>query len=76
LVPWRPLEEFHSDPRYDGDLHRADLAWARHAAAMGLSGGEIRAAILEARDLAKKGSAKRQHEYAERTAVKALWQTK
>jgi hypothetical protein len=36
LVPLRPLEEFHSDPRYGGDLHRADLAWARHAAAMGL----------------------------------------
>ena len=43
---------------------------------MGLSAGEIRAAILEARDLAKKGSAQRQHEYAERTAGKALWQTK
>jgi RepB DNA-primase from phage plasmid len=34
LVPLRPLEEFHSDPRYGGDLHRADLAWARHAASM------------------------------------------
>jgi hypothetical protein len=35
---------------------------------------EIRAAIMEARDLAKKGSAKRQREYAERTAGKALKQ--
>jgi hypothetical protein len=76
LVPLRALEEFHSDPRYGGDLHRADLAWARHAAAMGLSAGEIRAAILEARDLAKKGSLSRQREYAARTAGKALWQTK
>jgi hypothetical protein len=41
-----------------------------------LTAGEIRAAILEARDLAKKGSARRQHEYAERTAGKALEQTK
>jgi RepB DNA-primase from phage plasmid len=68
LPPLGLLEEFHSDPRYGGDLHRADLAWARHAAAMGLTAGEIRAAILEARDLAKKGSVRRQYEDAERTA--------
>ncbi len=52
----KSLMEFHHDPRYGGDLHRADLAWARHAAAMGLSKSEIRAAIMEARDLAKKSS--------------------
>jgi hypothetical protein len=69
-----PLAEFHSDARYDGDLHRADLAWARHAAGMGLSASEIRATIMETRDLAKKGSAKRQREYAERTAGKAVRQ--
>jgi hypothetical protein len=72
--PVRPLTEFHSDARYAGDLHRADMAWARHAAGMGLSATEIRAAILEARDLAKKGSDKRQREYAERTAGKAVRQ--
>jgi hypothetical protein len=72
--PLRLLAEFHNDPRYGGDLHRADLAWARHAAAMGLSAYEIRAAIMEARDLAKKGSIRRQREYAERTAYKALRQ--
>ena len=71
LPPLKPLAEFHNDPRYGGDLHRADLAWARHAAAMGLSASEIRAAIMEARDLAKKGSTRRQREYAERTAAKA-----
>jgi RepB DNA-primase from phage plasmid len=75
LPPIKPLAEFHDDPRYDEDLHRADLAWARHAAAMGLSDSEIRAAIMEARDLAKKGSIKRQREYAERTAGKAMKQT-
>ena len=70
----KPLEEFHRDPRYGGDLHRADMAWARHAAGMGLSAGEIRAAIMQARDLSKKGNLKRQREYAERTAGKAVRQ--
>jgi hypothetical protein len=74
LPPIKPLARFHSDVRYDGDLHRADLAWARHAADMGLSASEIRATIMEARDLAKKGSIKRQREYAERTAGKATRQ--
>jgi hypothetical protein len=31
----KPLEEFHADPTYAGDLHRADMAWARHAAGRG-----------------------------------------
>ena len=72
--PLRPLDELHRDPRYRGDLHRTDMAWARHAAAMGLSAGEIRAAIMQTRDLAKKGSPQRQREYAERTAGKAVRQ--
>ena len=67
MPPLRSLAEFHNDPRYGGDLHRADLAWARHAASMRLSESEICATIMEARDLAKKGNAKRQREYAERT---------
>jgi hypothetical protein len=71
LPPLKPIAEFHNDIRYDGDLHRADLGWARHAAAMGLSASEIRAAIMDGRDLAKKGSTRRQREYAERTAAKA-----
>jgi DNA primase RepB-like protein len=74
LSPLRAPADFHRDPRYGGDLHRADLAWARHAAEMGLSASEIRTAIMEARDLAKKGSPSRQREYAERTASKALRQ--
>ena len=68
----RSLAEFHRDPRYAGDLHRADMAWARHAAAMGLSAAEIRAELMRARDLSKKGNLKRQREYAERTAGKAV----
>jgi len=72
--PLRPLAEFHRDPRYSGDLHRADMAWARHAASMGLSAAEIGRAIKQARDLSKKGNLKRQHEYIERTANKAVRQ--
>src|SRR5712692_9953390 len=26
-VDLKPPEAFHADPRYGGDLHRADLAW-------------------------------------------------
>jgi hypothetical protein len=70
----RALADFYLDPRYGGDLHRADLAWARHAADMGLTASKIRSAIMEARDLAKKGSPSRQRKYAERTASKALRQ--
>jgi hypothetical protein len=74
LSPLLAPADFHRDPRYSGDLHRADLAWARRAAEMGLTASEIRTAIMEARDLAKKGSPSRQREYAERTASKALRQ--
>jgi hypothetical protein len=67
----RALKEFHDDPRYAGDLHRADLAWANHAAAAGLSAAEIEDYLLRERDLSKKGNAERQREYARRTAEKA-----
>jgi hypothetical protein len=70
----KPLAEFHTDPRYASDLHRADMAWARHAAATGLSASEIRSEILRGRDLSKKGDPRRQREYAERTAGKAVRQ--
>jgi hypothetical protein len=50
------------------------MAWARYAAATGLSAGEIRAEILRGRDLAKKGDVKRQRDYAARTADKAVRQ--
>ena len=70
--PVRPLAEFHRNPRYDGDLHRADMAWALHAASRGLSEQQIRDEILHARDLSKKGRIQRQVSYAERTAIKAL----
>jgi hypothetical protein len=68
----KSLRAFHEDPRYGGDLHRADLAWAIYAASRGGSQQEIREAILYGRDLSKKGRLARQHDYAERTAIKAL----
>jgi DNA primase RepB-like protein len=68
----RPLSEFHRDPRYGCDLHRADMAWALHAASRGLPEQQIRDEILHARDLSKKGGAARQLDYAQRTAIKAL----
>ena len=68
----RPLAEFHGDPRYDVDMHRADMAWAVHAASRGLPKEQIRDEILNARDLSKKGTPRRQFDYAQRTAIKAL----
>jgi len=68
----RPLTEFQRDPRYRGDLHRADMAWALHAASRGFAEQQIRDEILHARDLSKKGGAARQLDYARRTAIKAL----
>ncbi|MGH7840939.1 MAG: DNA-primase RepB domain-containing protein [Candidatus Binataceae bacterium] len=67
----RPLAEFHADPRYCGDLHRADMAWALHSASRGLTEEQIRNEILDARDLSKKGQSARQRDYAKRTAIKA-----
>jgi hypothetical protein len=70
--PGRSLLEFHRDPRYVGDLHRADLAWAASAALRGVSADEIKAALLAGRDLSKKGSMTRQLAYVERTVLKAM----
>lgn len=70
----KPLEQFHGDPVYGGDLHRADMAWAKHAAGCGLTLEQIKEKLLNGRDLSKKGNSKRQLEYAERTARKALEQ--
>ena len=66
------LYEFHRDPKYGGDLHRADMAWADYAASRGMAAEEIEREILRARDLSKKGQRRRQIAYAERTAIKAL----
>jgi hypothetical protein len=46
----------------------------RHAARCGLTLEQIKTELLDGRDLGKKGSRKRQVEYAERTARKAIEQ--
>jgi hypothetical protein len=68
----RSLNDFHRDPKYGSDLHRADMAWADYAASRGMAAEEIEREILRARDLSKKGQRRRQIAYAERTAIKAL----
>jgi hypothetical protein len=68
----KALKEFHDDTIYAGDLHRADMAWAKHAAGCGLTLEQIKAELLNGRDLSKKGDHKRQVEYVTRTAEKAL----
>jgi hypothetical protein len=71
-VRLKPLKEFHDDAVYAGDLHRADLAWAKHAAGCGITLEQIGDELLNGRDLSKKGSRKRQIEYVMRTTEKAL----
>ncbi len=43
----RPPEEFHADPTYAGHLHRAGMAWAKHAARCGRTMEEIKDELLE-----------------------------
>ncbi len=49
----KALKEFHDDAIYAGDLHRADMAWAKHAAGCGLTLEQIKAELLNGRDLSK-----------------------
>jgi hypothetical protein len=71
-VELKALKEFHDNAIYAGDLHRADMAWAKHAASCGMTLEKIRDELLNGRDLSKKGSRKRQVEYVMRTTKKAL----
>ncbi|WP_193189025.1 DNA-primase RepB domain-containing protein [Nisaea sediminum] len=66
------IATFHTSPQYQGDLHRADFAYALAASATGETVEMIADAILGARDLAHKGDTHRQQEYARRTAEKAV----
>ena len=68
----RSITSFHADSRYGGDLHRADMAWALHAAARALSREQIEHEILNGRDLSKKGPPLRRLAYAMRTASRAI----
>jgi hypothetical protein len=42
----KPLQEFHAAPVYGGDLHRADMACARHAGGRGLTMKQIKGELL------------------------------
>jgi hypothetical protein len=63
----KPIAAFHAHPRYEGDLHRADLGWAIHALSNGVRSNEAERTILTARDLRHKGSRREQERYAART---------
>jgi hypothetical protein len=63
---------FHERAKYEGDLHRADFAWAIHALSGGWSEGRVEKTILRARDLRHKGSRREQQRYAHRTVRKAV----
>lgn len=69
-APRKTIEDFHASPRYEGDLNRADLAYAIYALAHGCSQPDV-AQELRQRDLSKKGSAARQEAYIQRTLRKA-----
>lgn len=64
------IDDFRCDARYGGDGNRIDLAYAVYALSHGVSENDVRCAIAS-RDLTKKGSAKRQDQYIERTVEKA-----
>jgi len=63
---------FHERAKYEGDLHRADFAWAIHALSGGWSERRVEETILRARDLSHKGSRREQEKYARRTVRQAV----
>lgn len=69
----RTIADFHSDPRYGGDLNRADLAYTVYALGHQVPEADIRAA-LTTRDLSKKGNDARVDHYVNRTLAKAAQQ--
>ena len=64
------ISAFREDPKYGGDGHRIDMAFAVSALANGTSEESIRTALLS-RNLSKKGSPKRIDDYVARTIAKA-----
>jgi hypothetical protein len=64
------IDDFRSNPSYDGDGNRIDLAYSVYALAHGVSEAAIAEAI-NSRDLSKKGAPRRQSAYISRTIAKA-----
>jgi len=66
----KTIEQFHSNPRYGGDRHKSDLAYAVYALSQGVPQERIAATIAE-RDLSHKGPTILQEKYIKRTLDKA-----
>jgi hypothetical protein len=66
----RTIADFRHRPEYQQDGNRIDLAYAIYALSHGVDEEAVRAAVAS-RDLAHKGTEKRQAEYIERTIQKA-----
>lgn len=64
------IDDFRSNAKYNGDGNRIDLAYAIYALCHSIAERDIRVAIAS-RDLAKKGSERRQEDYVNRTIDKA-----
>jgi hypothetical protein len=71
----RTIEQFHADPRYQGDLSRADFAYAIYAHSHNISEQTIIDNILQ-RDMRKKGDQRAQRRYAKYTSARALKQVR
>jgi hypothetical protein len=56
-VEVKAIKEFHDNAVCDADLHRADIAWAKHAVGCGLTLKQIERELFNGRDLSKKGAA-------------------
>lgn len=65
------IDDFRSNPRYEGDGNRIDLAYSVYALAHGESEIVVADAI-NSRDLSKKGPPNRQADYTGRTIAKAV----
>jgi hypothetical protein len=66
----KSIEDFRKRTIYAGDQTRVDLAYAIYALSHGVSENEARIAIAS-RDLAHKGTQRRQQQYIDRTIAKA-----
>ncbi|MCS4309488.1 hypothetical protein M2404_003860 [Rheinheimera pacifica] len=66
----KSISDYHLSVEFAGDLHRADMAYAINALKLGVDVSIVRSEILS-RNLSKKGSIRRQVEYANRTIRKA-----
>lgn len=66
----KTVQDFHADPRYGGDLHAADMAYANYAVMHRLDPEVIRNEIVNGRDLSHKNETP--YKFADRTVKKAL----